>query len=214
MFDCAHNGGLGLDSGDFIDSRVAAATLAMLLSLTALAACKSPSRSASDPTAGGGPLVAAPAQAWVLPATKGRTFTDGSNVLDVRGSTPIKVVSVTSIGGTTSLQFLGAKVASPRRQYTTTNEFNGWPPRDIRASFVLDAGGQSVSPTAGNWHRQPYELLLGYRVISTDFAVRTAVRVVYESAGKTYQQDFPSLIAVCPPSEDLQKCGNQAFGGN
>jgi hypothetical protein len=63
-----------------------------------------------------------------------------------------------------------------------------------------------VTPTAVNWHQQPYELLLGYQVISPKRTVRSSIRVVYESAGKTYVQDLRSQIAVCPPSEQQQNC--------
>ena len=148
-----------------------------------------------------------------MPAKVGSVFTDGSNVLDVHGGQPVTIVSVDSVGGS-SLTFLGAKVASPERQYTTTTKFAGWPPHGLKAKGVEDAAGKTITPTSKNWHQQPYELLLGYRVNADSLSTRTGVRVVYKVGDKTYQVTMPSLVTTCPTDQDLQACGDKAFKEN
>jgi hypothetical protein len=109
------------------------------------------------------------------------------------------------------LKFLGAKIASPRRKFTTTLRLSGWPPRDLHAQTVYGIDGTKVTPTRSNWRRQPFELLLGYRIESSDYAARTGVRVTYEVKGKTYQVTMPSVLAACPPKDNQQKCGDRSM---
>src|SRR4051794_14601997 len=112
----------------FVNARIVA-VLVLLIGPTA--ACES--HQADSAPISGGPLDVAGKQGWAVPATPGRTFTDGSNILNIAGDSPFTVVAVESIGGSPSLRFLGAKVASPQRRYTTTTRFAGWPPRGVQA---------------------------------------------------------------------------------
>lgn len=162
----------------------------------------------------GGPLDVGGKQSWAVPATPGRKFTDGSNILNALGGKPFTVVSVESIGGSPSLQYLGAKVASPQRRYTTTTRFEGWPPRGVHAKAVSDAIGHVITPETKNWHGQPFELLLGYKVVSPEYGVRTGIRIVYREGGKTYQAVLHSILAACPTRQDLEACGDHAFDEN
>ena len=150
-------------------------------------------------------------------ATPGYVFTDGSVHLDVRGDKPVTIISVTSLGGAPSLKFLGSEAAYPRRTYTDVTRYDGWPPRRgcdphgheercLQASRVAPTAGLVVTPTATNWHHMPFELLLGYRIVSRRYAVRTGIRVVYKSGGVVYQAVWHPKIVICPPWRDEDKC--------
>lgn len=161
-----------------------------------------------------GPLRVDPKQGWAVRAVPGKIFTDGTLVLDSTNGAPMTIVSVQSVGGGQTLKLLGAKVASPERAYTTTTRFSRWPPRAVHAMRITDAVGQTITTASINWHKQPFELLLGYKVMSSEYGVRSAVRVVYTSGGNAYQALLPSLLAACPPHQDLGTCGDRAFDSN
>jgi hypothetical protein len=152
---------------------------------------------------------------WGVVAKPGYTFTDGDEVLNLRGHDRATIVSVESLGGSKAFQFLGAKVVGPRRFFTAIQRIDRWPPNHIRgASQIMDAVGQTVTPQHSNWHGQPYELLLGYRVIADTYDVRTGVRVVYRVDGKTYQVTWPDLLVACSTTQRFNKCENHAWATN
>jgi hypothetical protein len=158
-----------------------------------------------------GPLEGSGGEGFVIYAQVGRVFTDGSQILEVKGDTPIKIVSVTSQGGSSALRLLGAMIADPQRRFTTQQIFEGWPPRHPGAARVLDAVGQTVTPARMNWHKQPYELLVGYRITAPTFAVRENLRVVYTSEGRTYVANMTAKLVLCPPGGNLTRCLNEGF---
>jgi len=192
-----------------VRARIAAA---LVLMIGPTAACSSHHADAAPIS--GGPLDVGGKQGWAVPAIPGKKFTDGSNILDISGDRPFTVLAVESVGGSPSLRFLGAEVASPHRRYTTTTSFKGWPPSGVHAKAIDDAAGHVITPQTANWHGQPFELLLGYKVVSPELGVRTGIRVTYRVSGTTYQAVLHSILSACPTSQDLEACGDAAFDEN
>jgi hypothetical protein len=187
----------------------------MLLLLTT-AACGGPLAVFHRGPIEGGPLANPPGrEMWGVVAKPGYTFTDGDEVLDVRGHDPITVLSVSSVGGSKAFQFLGAKVVGPRRYFTTTQRIDAWPPTHVRGSRRIgDAVGRTFRPANTTWHGQAYELLLGYRVIADTYDVRTGVRVVYRVDGKTYQVTMPNFLVACSTRQNFNRCEKHAWNTN
>jgi hypothetical protein len=168
----------------------------------------------SAPSQPQGPLEAGRKHAWVRSAQAGEVFTDGTDLLQLNGMRMATIVSVDSVGGDNTLKFLGASIAEPRRKYTTTQETSGWPPTDLAAHNVVPAVGAAIKPLAKTWHRQGYELLLGYRIERSDYSVRAGVRITYRVGQKTYEATIPSLLVMCPPKRPAGGCMKQAWPGS
>lgn len=135
-----------------------------------------------------GPLRPVPKHGWVVSVYEGKTFTDGEELLDLRGTRPAVITAVTVAGGTPTLEYLGARLALPSRTYTTYQEMPGYPPR-VPGSTTVPAVGHTILPTPRTERTQGYELLLGYRATRDGNAVRgdvrTSVAVDYTVSGKS-----------------------------
>lgn len=169
----------------------------------------------TDGVISGGPLryPEGASETWAVVAKQGDRFTDGSSVLDLGGHQPIRVISVESVGGSQSLRFLGARLVSPHRKFTDFLRADDWPPSNLPARKLYGIHDVVVTPNRSNFHHEPYQLVLGYEVISSEFAVRRGVRVRYEAGGKTYEVMMRNQIAACPPGMDQRVCMDRAGDG-
>jgi hypothetical protein len=166
-----------------------------------------------EQTVQAGPLREPPKIAFVITATPGRVLTDGSVVLDLTGPASAKIIGVESLGGSGTLRFLGAKLASPHRRTTSTQWVPSWPPKNFAARSIVDAAGSIIHPASRTWHKQSYELLLGYRVLTANYATRTSVRVTYEVGGETYEATIPNILVTCPQHQNQTGCLKKGFAG-
>lgn len=153
-----------------------------------------------------GPLLVAPSTyGKVIGVHAGDVFTNGTDVIALGRVRPARLVSVTSVGGGRVLRFLGARLASPRRELTTTDYLPRWPPSQAwHAQAITQAVGVPISPIKETWHQQGYEVLLGYHVLKQGYGVRTEIRVIYEIDGTRYAATLPSRLVTCPSSQDRQ----------
>ena len=185
-------------------------TLAAAFGITAAlffsAACGGGSEARIAPT---GPLQAPDKHGWVVTVYKGKTFTDGQELLDLRGTRPAVIQAVTVTGGTPTLEYLGASLALPSRRYTTSEEMPGYPPR-VPGSTTAPAVGHTILPTRRTERRQGYELLLGYRATRDGNAVRgdvrTTVTVDYTVSGTRYRIVMPAQLFPCPKGASQGTC--------
>lgn len=148
---------------------------------------------------------------WTVPARLGREFTDGLEVLQVAGTKPARITRVESIGGEKVLEVLGARLAGPGRTLGFTQYFDSWPPRSPEIEGqVVDAKGAILHPkrkrTRGPVGSTSYELLVGYRFLRDDFAVRQHLNIHYTVGGKAYVSRQPARLIVCPTDMTEQSC--------
>ena len=148
----------------------------------------------------GGPLLAPRGDAYQYELEPGKTFTDAFNVLLVQGDQPARIISVESLQKGSSLVFLGARIAGPKRKEGEQEVLPGFPPVSGAAFGPLaPPAGYVVKPQQSTDGRG-YELLMGYRMSGTTLTIRQGIRIRYEVAGQKYQVDFESAMVGCPAS--------------
>ena len=157
-----------------------------------------------------GPLEIGTPHAWAVTVTSGKTFTDGMELLLLRGRRPATFEDVTVVGGNASLTYLGARIALPSREMTSIQEMKDFPPTALPPSQLAAAEGFTIQPTGRTARRQGYELLVGYRVDDPTFSVRHTIRIQYRIDGQTYLTDIPAGLVTCPTSQDQVGCLRRA----
>ncbi len=145
-----------------------------------------------DRVRGGGPLEPDGPYIWFYEARKGAVFSDGMQMLDIQGSEPGTVTTVTVQGGGEALEFLGARIGLPGRPYDFHQQMRG-PPKAVPARFQVPAEGAVLEPGKG------YMLILGYRVIAEVLDRRSSVTVEYQVGGTRYRERSEVELVACPP---------------
>lgn len=134
---------------------------------------------------------------WSTYEPVGAAFTDGLEVLELRGHSDAVIDSVHLVPGKqgNGLKLIGVKLANPTRGGNVQKM--PWPPRDrhLTASAVVPAIGTKITPrshSGANW-----ELLLGIKVTKPGYLVRRAVRVDYHIGSSHYTYVTPAWLSVC-----------------
>jgi hypothetical protein len=161
---------------------------------------------------GPGPLAGQDARtAYALPVGTPAVFTDGFALINLPGTRPATILKIESIGGESTFEFLGAKLADPTRGTSTQQAMPGWPTRATGAK-TYDPKNFVAQPLSKTANESGYEILMGYKIKSDKPAVRTGIRVTYRIDSKTYQAVLPSAFALCAPNTDEdQKCVDDAY---
>ena len=137
----------------------------------------------------------------------GTRLTDGFEVLRLDGDRPATIVSVESVGGESSLRFLGAYVAGPERKLGAHAQLKGFPPRRKDLGEIVPAEGALVIPRDETRERIGYELLLGYEVVDdTEIGFRSEIVVTYRVDDEDYEWRSPARLVYCPDSATSDEC--------
>ncbi len=155
------------------------------------------SRQDDDPSAlPRGPMVVPLEHGYSLSMARGSTFTDGFEILRLKGDRPAVIESV-EITADSGVEMTGAMLAPPPRENAAVQVLKGWPPTHdaLDESTFVDAVDATIQPLS----REPmgYELLIGLRVTGEGFLVRQAVTVTYRIEDTRYQVVFPAVISIC-----------------
>lgn len=131
----------------------------------------------------------------------GQRFTDGWETLHIKGSDPIVIRKVETLGGAPGLRQVGALVAGGSRSVGSIQSDRSFPPpKDPGFGPLIPAVGAEL--TARPRGELPYwELVIGYRVTRPGAWKRKSIAITYESNGETFTQRFPAVIIACTKGE-------------
>lgn len=166
--------------------------VAILVTATTVAAVR---LSANEP--GPGPMHVPRAHGWSYTFPQDVTFTDGLEVLKIKGAESATITSVSFVGDP-ELTLVGAFVAPPPRRQMAVQVIPEWPPRAqsvFDAATLLPAEGARIRPNAES--SQGWELLLGVQVTEPGIFKRDSVEITYEVNGHEFSASFPAQLTVC-----------------
>jgi hypothetical protein len=146
---------------------------------------------------------------YALPKDTPEVFTDGFGVIALPGNKPAELLKVESLGGGSTFEFLGAKLAAPEREFSQQQVLAGWPPAGLDAK-VYKADGATILPAAKTFNANGYELLLGYRIKSREPAIRTGIRLTYRIGDETFEAVIPAAFAMCASNQSDAECSSEA----
>lgn len=143
-----------------------------------------------------GPLVVPFEHGWALSYQTGEVFTDGLEVLTLKGSDEAVVESVELVGDK-DLELVGVFLAPPPRNIGATQLLRMWPPRDPEAFdeatlVEVDEDGAAITSALGGW-----ELLVGLRATTDGRHHRDGIRISYRVGDQDYEAFFPAQLDVC-----------------
>lgn len=143
-----------------------------------------------------GPVESASGYGYSFSNEVGDKFTDGFEVLEVRGDEPVTVEAVTLLGNR-GFEYLGAKFVGPGREIGSIQLLFHWPPvpKDFGGAKIVDALDATLST-----HRQNswgWELLVGMTPSREGRVRRDGVAVSYTTEGVRYRAEFRGEIIVC-----------------
>lgn len=144
-----------------------------------------------------GPLNPGPPHGWAATAKVGDVFTDGLELLHLRGTEQAVIEDVRLVGDD-GLELAGAVLAGPERGIGAVQYMPTFPPHNnpqIDAELV-EAEGTWITPE-GKDRKGTWELLLGIRPTTEGYLVRTGVEVDYSVQGEEYTVLIPAHLAVC-----------------
>jgi hypothetical protein len=150
----------------------------------------------------GGPLRGAPEHGYTVTAAPGETFTDGMEVLVVRGDRPAVIDSVELVGAE-ELEVVGFMFVGPER--TESGQWwPGYPPkgRGLDPSLVLPASTKIEPNVTRGW-----EPLVGIKVTEPGPLWRDGIRYTYTVDGVQYTRTVPAQLKVCT-SKDQEVDGH------
>jgi hypothetical protein len=177
---------------------LAAALAAILVSL--VTAC------GGSPEAG--PMSPPNPHGWAITKGVGETFTDGFEVLRLRGDRPAVLDSVALVGSE-GLELVGFRLAGPDRSMGAVQLVDNFPPRDPMLSDVRPANDTTITPVSKSGSIG-WELLIGIKVVEEGYHVREGVRVDYTVDGERFSVVHPAQLVVCT-SEKYHKRGDCPF---
>jgi len=151
-----------------------------------------------------------PEHGGVLVVPRAKAFTDGLEVIQVTGHSPIEIVDVGVLGATPGLEFLGARLGFQPNGTVAYQLLDGFPPADKKFVRIVPAVGATLEPLADSAH--PPELLIGMRVNTSGVSSRKSIYVDYEAEGRRYRAIFPAELVVCSAdvARDSKACSAQA----
>jgi hypothetical protein len=151
--------------------------------------------------AGKGPLRGAGQTVWAYPeGPVGTRFSDGLRELQIAGSQPVTITSVTVVGGGRALSNEGALIGLPGRPWDFNEWMKGFPPPALPPEFREPAVGAELQPGSD------YMLVIGYEVRRHVADRQTAVVIDYTSDGHNYRLVVDAGIVMCPPSFTRNQC--------
>ncbi|GAB3777681.1 hypothetical protein GCM10027601_01590 [Nocardioides ungokensis] len=166
----------------------------LLVSILALSGCTATQSAGGHEKAhGAGPLRLPDPHAWAQAISAGESFTDGLEVLRLRGA-PSAVLTDVALVGDPAIELRGAMLVGPGREEGAIQVIDSWPPDDFELdeSAMVEADGASISDdSAGS------ELLLGLRVKSAGTFDRVGIRIGYEVEGVQYTTFIPAFLRIC-----------------
>lgn len=141
----------------------------------------------------------------------GTRFTDGFDVLFLGGTNNAQIISVRSVGGEDSLEFLGAMLAGPQRKQAGWSQLKGYPPHNAALGPLVEAEGAVIEPREQTQRRLGYELLLGYEVVrDSEVASRSQIEVTYRIGDQDYVWTSLARLVYCPAREKSEDCFDEA----
>ena len=151
-----------------------------------------------------GPLFPAHLHGFSVTVPVGHTYTDGMEVLELRGHQNAVIDSVRLVPGKNGdgIKLLGVQVASPARTIGGVQE-PGWPVHDrhIPPSTLRPADGAIIKPGHRGW-----ELLLGLKATRPGYLVRRGVIVKYHVGDQHYVWRDPAWGALCTWPRGAKPC--------
>src|SRR5205085_9052332 len=94
-----------------------------------------------------GPLLGEGSTVWAYPEEPvGTRFSDGLRELQVAGSQPVVIKSVTVVGGDAALTNVGAMIGLPGRRWDFAEYMKGFPPPSLPPEFREPAVGAELQP--------------------------------------------------------------------
>lgn len=175
----------------------------------ATSSCSSPEAS---PRKDGGPIEPPNGHGWALSVKPGKVFTDGLEVIYVRGNESAVLDSVEIIADD-ELELVEAFVVPPPRVNAAVQLIMEWPPTD--SSFgeqaVESATGAVIRPAVGE-EKSGWELLLSMRATKAGQFQRTGVKILYHVGSDRYQVTFPAEMIVCvdPGVTNYRDCESES----
>lgn len=140
-----------------------------------------------------GPLEESLPHAWWRASTAGEVFSDGLEVLILRGDETAVIDDVRVEGGEESARFLGARLGLPGRPDDFNKDMAAFPPRAVPTQDQAPAVGAEIVPG------QTYMLILGYEITADVASNRESIIVDYTIKDTAYTDEFPARLAFCPP---------------
>src|SRR6476620_5575188 len=165
----------------------------LLVSILALTGCAATETADGREEAhGAGPLRLPNPHAWAYAVSAGESFTDGLEVLRLRGARSAVLTDVALVGDP-AIELRGAMLVGPGRKLGAIQVIRSWPPvdRDLDESALVPAEGASISDDSAGW-----ELLLGMRVKSPGTSDRVGIRIGYEVEGVQYSTFIPAFVRI------------------
>jgi hypothetical protein len=127
---------------------------------------------------------------WVMAAPVGHAFTDGFDVLQVRGSESIHVTDV-RIEGDAGLELAGALLVPHILSHGIQQYYPNFPPK--KQPDTVPLVGATVAPTGS----PGFELILGIRANQVGRFHRSAVVIDYSVGSQRYRARLPAELDVC-----------------
>ena len=176
------------------------AVLCCLLTILALGACEGRSLlglPAADDLRRAGPLRVPNPHAWGQAVDAGDPFTDGLEVLRLKGAPSATVTSVELVGDP-GVSLTGAMLAGPGRGMGALQVIHSWPPRDrdLDESRLVPAVGATITDDSAGW-----ELFVGMTAAEAATVDRLGINVGYDVAGVQHETFLPAFVRICVRQE-------------
>lgn len=146
-----------------------------------------------------GPLRPPRPHGWSITLRSQSVFTDGFEVLRLKGAKAAKLESV-ELTGAKGLELVGFSVAAPGRNYAFVDYVPSWPPPDsgpFRGVQIQEGVGALLKPSTDP-QDEGFELLLGLRVTARDgYGTREGLRISYRVGGKRFTLRWAAELAAC-----------------
>ena len=136
-------------------------------------------------------------------AEAGEAFTDGMDVVMLKGKHNATITSVELVGDR-EIKLVGFKLATPERIALGgmgSIQHMPWPPkdRDLPPESVVPGVGTTITPlvVTKDGPTGSYELLLGHKVEEEGYFVRRGFWINYTADGEEYRQYYPAVMSIC-----------------
>jgi hypothetical protein len=156
-----------------------------------------------------GPIRNLPEHGYILEdSSRGRTFTDGMESLELRGNEPATIDSI-QLSGDSVFTTIGLLLAGPDRANGRTQRFERFPPTADVLGELAPAVGAVLHPTASAGGTGDYELLIGTKVTSDGIGMRRGIWIKYHVGNHYYSEHLLARVIFCPSGRTWQSCSRE-----